>query len=77
MSLQDTPFPLDSLILNGYNLNALVSYPVATFFVRVSGDSMIGAGIYPDDVLIINRAIEAQNNHVIIAITMMSLSSNV
>jgi len=68
MSLQGTPFPLDSLILKGYNLNALVSHPVATFFVRVSGDSMIGAGIYPDDVLIIDRAIEARHNHVIVAV---------
>lgn len=29
----------------------LIQHPAATFFVRVSGDSMIGAGIFQDDIL--------------------------
>ena len=46
----------------------LISHPVATFFIRVEGDSMIGAGIFPDDVLIVDRAMNAVNNNVIVAV---------
>ena len=46
----------------------LVPNPNATFFVRASGDSMTGAGIYDGDLLIIDRSIEVKNNHVVLAI---------
>ena len=52
-----------------FNLNhELIEHPAATFFVRVSGDSMIAAGIFPGDILMIDKAIEARNNHIVIAI---------
>jgi DNA polymerase V len=52
-----------------FNLNhELIKHPVATFFVRVSGDSMINAGIFPGDILMIDKAIEARHNHIVIAI---------
>jgi DNA polymerase V len=31
----------------------LIKNPAATFAVRVEGDSMIGAGILPDDIAIV------------------------
>lgn len=34
----------------------LVENPAATFAVRVSGKSMTGAGIFPGDVAVVNRA---------------------
>jgi SOS-response transcriptional repressor LexA len=34
----------------------LIHHPAATFFVRVKGDSMIGAGIYSGDLLIVCRS---------------------
>jgi len=40
----------------------------STFIVRVSGDSMEGAGIYDGDELIVDRAIEPRDGHVVIAI---------
>lgn len=52
------------LDLNTY----LISNPPATFFVRVSGDSMINIGIFPGDVLVVDRSIEAVNGKVIIAV---------
>jgi DNA polymerase V len=53
-----------TLDLNDY----LIAHPTSTFFVRVEGYSMIEAGIHPDDILIVDRAIEAIHNKIIIAI---------
>ncbi|MEO0853598.1 MAG: translesion error-prone DNA polymerase V autoproteolytic subunit [Cyanobacteria bacterium J06648_11] len=46
----------------------LIQNPVATFFVRVTGDSMLGAGIHPGDLLVVDRALEPRDGKVIIAI---------
>ena len=54
----------ERLDLNRY----LVSNPSATFFVRASGDSMIGAGIHADDVLIVDRSLESRDGSVVIAV---------
>ncbi|MDI9776675.1 LexA family protein [Pseudomonas guariconensis] len=37
------------------------------YLVRVEGDSMIGAGIYPGDLVIVDRSIEAEPGHIVIA----------
>lgn len=37
------------------------------YLVRVSGPSMIGAGIYDGDVLVVNRALEARSGNVVVA----------
>lgn len=46
----------------------LTEHPVATFFVRVVGDSMIGAGINPGDLLVVDRALEPRHGKIVIAI---------
>ncbi len=46
----------------------LIKNPAATFFVRVTGDSMVGAGIHDGDLLIVDRAKEPKNGSVIIAV---------
>jgi len=46
----------------------LIRDEAATFIVRVSGDSMEGAGIYDGDELIVDRSIEPRDGHVVIAI---------
>ena len=62
------PSPADDYIEKELDLNTyLVKHPAATFFVRVSGDSMRDAGIYPGDILIVDRAIEPTNNSIVIA----------
>jgi DNA polymerase V len=53
--------PLD---LNRY----LIHHPAATFFVRVKGDSMIGAGIFCGDLLIVDRALMPNHGNVVIAV---------
>ncbi len=52
------------LDLNRY----LVRHPAATFFVRVSGDSMPGAGINSGDILIVDRAVSHHSGQIIIAV---------
>ncbi|MBD2233649.1 translesion error-prone DNA polymerase V autoproteolytic subunit [Phormidium tenue FACHB-1052] len=53
--------PLD---LNRY----LIHHPAATFFVRVKGDSMAGAGIFCGDLLIVDRALNPVPGNVVIAV---------
>lgn len=45
----------------------LIPRPAATFMVRVSGDSMIGAGINENDILIVDRSVDAIDNKIVIA----------
>ena len=62
-------FPLQRMNFWKESLNQhLVPHPLATFFVRVSGDSMIGAGIHEGDLLIVGRSLEARDGRVVIAV---------
>jgi DNA polymerase V len=62
------PSPADDYIDKGLDLNELlVRHPSATFFVRVSGDSMTGAGIRSGDILLVDRAERAADGSIIIA----------
>lgn len=45
----------------------LIQNPDDTFFVTVSGESMLNAGIHPDDMLVVDRSIPAQNGRIIVA----------
>jgi DNA polymerase V len=63
------PSPVDNNIDEVLDLNnLLIKNPSATFFVRVDGDSMINAGIYSGDILIVDKSLDASNNDVVIAI---------
>lgn len=53
----------DKLDLN----ELLIKHPSATFFLRVSGSSMIKAGIHHNDILIVDRSIEPRNGKIVIA----------
>ena len=62
------PSPADDYLEGTLDLNSyLIRHPAATFFVRVEGESMRDAGIYPGDLLIVDRALEPMDNCVIIA----------
>ncbi len=62
------PSPADDYLERKLDLNEhLVQHPAATFFVRVSGDSMIGAGIHSGDLLVVDRALEPRDGSVVIA----------
>ena len=63
------PSPADDFIERSLDLNEhLISHPSATFFVRVSGDSMIGAGIHHNDILIVDRSLKPKSDSIIIAV---------
>ncbi|MFA9288268.1 MAG: LexA family protein [Weeksellaceae bacterium] len=62
------PSPADDFVDLKLDLNEhMVKHPAATFFVKVSGDSMIGAGIHDDDILVVDRSVQATNNSIIVA----------
>ena len=62
------PSPADDHLENTLDLNEhLVRRPAATFFVRVQGESMTGAGINPGDILVVDRAEEARDGKIVIA----------
>lgn len=63
------PSPAEDYLEGTLDLNQyLVKHPAATFFVRVTGDSMIGAGIHAGDILIVDRSLEARDGKVVIAV---------
>lgn len=62
------PSPAQDYVEQRLDLNQLcVKRPAATYFVRVAGDSMIDAGIYPEDLLVVDRSITAQSGDIVIA----------
>ncbi len=63
------PSPADDYIEERIDLNKkLILHPEATYLVRVMGDSMIGDRIHDGDYLIVDRALEASNNDIILAV---------
>src|SRR4051812_19870697 len=62
------PSPAEDYIEKNLNLNELlIKHPAATFFVRVSGTSMINAGIHDNDILIVDRSVEPGDGKIVIA----------
>ena len=63
------PSPAEDFVEGTLDLNEhLIHRPAATFIVRVKGDSMIGVGIYPGDLLIVDRSLEAKSGSIVIAV---------
>lgn len=46
----------------------LIRHPAATFYVRVTGESMTGAGILTGDVLVVDRAREPRHGDIVVAV---------
>ncbi|MBV9389942.1 MAG: translesion error-prone DNA polymerase V autoproteolytic subunit [Chroococcidiopsidaceae cyanobacterium CP_BM_ER_R8_30] len=63
------PSPAEDYIEGQLDLNQyLIKHPAATFFVRVAGDSMVGAGIHSSDILIVDRVLEPKHGSIVIAV---------
>ncbi len=61
------PSPADDYVDKTLDLNELlVQKPAATFFARAQGDSMLDAGIHPNDILVVDRSIEAVPGKIVI-----------
>ncbi|MBN1517306.1 translesion error-prone DNA polymerase V autoproteolytic subunit [Candidatus Sumerlaeota bacterium] len=62
------PSPADDYVEGTLDLNEhLIKNAAATYFVRVSGDSMTGAGIHDGDLLIVDRSITPADGSIVIA----------
>jgi SOS-response transcriptional repressor LexA len=62
------PSPADDDLEGTIDLNAqLIRHPAATFFLRVQGDSMTGAGIHDGDLLVVDREREARSGSIVVA----------
>ena len=62
------PSPAEDFMENKMNLNDyVIKNPHSSYLVKVSGDSMIGAGIFDGDILVVDRSISATNNRIVIA----------
>jgi DNA polymerase V len=63
------PSPADDFIEEKLDLNEkLIRHPAATFFVKVSGNSMIKAGIHSGDMLIVDRSLEPKTGSIVVAV---------
>ncbi|MEZ0575404.1 LexA family protein [Halodesulfovibrio aestuarii] len=62
------PSPADDYLDGALDLNRLLVHNApATFFLRVKGDSMTGAGIHTDDILVVDRSVSPSHNSVVVA----------
>jgi len=62
------PSPADDDIEETLDLNQLlIKHPSATFFLKVSGSSMIKAGIHDGDIVIVDRSIQPSDGKIVIA----------
>ena len=63
------PSPAEDYLDKKLDLNEhLIKRPSSTFFIRVSGSSMTGAGIHDGDLLIVDRSVQAEDNKVVIGV---------
>jgi DNA polymerase V len=59
----------DDYMERGIDLNEqLIRNKPATFFMRVSGSSMVDAGIFDNDIVIVDRSLKPQNGKIVIAV---------
>ncbi|ACV68190.1 LexA family protein [Desulfohalobium retbaense] len=63
------PSPADDHLDRPLDLHEyLISNEAATFMVRVSGDSMSGAGILDGDILVVDRSLSPRTGHIVVAV---------
>ncbi len=62
------PSPADDYIERYLDLNTeYIKHPAATFLLKATGESMLDAGIFPDDVLIVDRSLTPVDGSIVIA----------
>ncbi len=62
------PSPAEDYVAARLDLNELlIRHAEATYFLRVRGDSMLGAGIHPGDLLVVDRALTPRDGNVVVA----------
>ena len=63
------PSPAEDLGAQRIDLmQMLVTHAQATYFLRASGNSMVDAGIFDKDILVVDRAVKPRHNHIVVAV---------
>jgi DNA polymerase V len=63
------PSPAEDYLDGPLDFNELlVVNPAATFAVRLAGESMIGAGLFPGDIAVVDRSVTPTNNCIVLAL---------
>ncbi len=63
------PSPAEDYVEGSLDLNEhLIAHREATFFMRVQGHSMTGAGIQDGDLLVVDRSLEAGHGDIVVAV---------
>lgn len=63
------PSPATDYIEKGLDLNTfLVQHKEASFFFEVVGESLIGIGILPGDVVLVDRSVSPEHGHIVLAV---------
>ena len=63
------PSPAADYIQDGLDFNDyLVHHKAATFVFDVSGYSMLGAGIYDGDKIVVDRSVSPRHGHIVVAV---------
>ena len=63
------PSPAEDYVDRPLDFNELlIEHPAATFAIRIEGDSMTGAGIFPGDIAVVDRARTPVNGSIVLAL---------
>ena len=63
------PSPAEDLGAQRIDLTALlITHAQATYFLRASGHSMVEAGIFDGDLMVVDRAIKPRHGHIVVAV---------
>ena len=63
-------FPNPTEDAGGFALNLndyLVRHPVSTYYLRVDGDALAGAGVASGDILVVDRALDPRSGDIVVA----------
>lgn len=63
------PSPAEDLGAQRIDLTkVLIKHPQATYLLKASGHSMVEAGIFDKDILVVDRAVKPRHNHIVVAV---------
>jgi DNA polymerase V len=63
------PSPAEDLGAQRIDLTSLlVTHAQATYFLKASGHSMVEAGIFDGDIMVVDRAVKPRHGHIVVAV---------
>lgn len=63
------PSPAEDLGAQRIDLTSLlVTHAQATYFLKASGQSMVEAGIFDGDIMVVDRAVKPRHGHIVVAV---------